>query len=280
MIINPYSVVPSGPPLAGPLDGYGADLWAAWAPYRLLGSFSGAYIRVRRASDDAEADCGSDAEIAAHCGGSSGFVRTLYDQSGNGRHAHQTSQSSQPQIYDGSSVIAQVGGKPSCQFDGLNDFLVCPVMSGSGLTTVDYFGAARVQQDPAESVNGGPPFWVGTATDPNTNDHHTWVDGNIYTGTFRTERVSGDPTDSLTLTHVLNNTSVTGGNFTVRLNSQTLHNSSAGSFSLTTYNSQSPEIGRSAGLYGPFPMWGWVGAVLLYSSDRSADRAAIRSAIS
>ena len=45
----------------GALDDYTANLSAAWSvARRLLGSYSGALLRVRRSSDDAEEDIGAD----------------------------------------------------------------------------------------------------------------------------------------------------------------------------------------------------------------------------
>ena len=86
-------------------------------------------MKVRRASDDAEADIGFDsngdldtAAIATHCGSANGYVVTWYDQSGNSNNATQSTAGSQPQIYNGTAVITD-NGKPALDFDGSNDFL-------------------------------------------------------------------------------------------------------------------------------------------------------------
>ena len=86
-------------------------------------------MRIRRDSDDSETDIGFNGSgdldtsaIATHCGSSNGYCVTWMDQSGNGNDAEQSTNGSQPQIYDGSAVITY-NGKPSLEFDGSNDRL-------------------------------------------------------------------------------------------------------------------------------------------------------------
>lgn len=264
-----------------PLDGLDDDLWAAWAPYRLLSSFSSAYIRVRRSNDNAEADCASDAEIASHCGANNGFIVTLYDQTGNSRNATQTTAASQPKIYNGSAIITDIGGMPCADYDGTDDYLDTPSMSSSGLTTIEMFGAAKNDADPAAS-NGkaGCVFFTNSA---GTGTHHPWTDGSIYDGTFRSARASGNPTDALTSTYVWGVLSVTSGNFTLWINAEQLHNAATGSFSLTHQSAlTNPRIGMALAQSAPTTKYwydGKIGAVLLYSADKSSDRTSIRSAI-
>jgi hypothetical protein len=86
-------------------------------------------MKVRRASDDAEADIGFDingdldtSAIATHCGASAGYVSVWYDMSGNSNNATQSTGTNQPQIYNGTAVIT-VNGKPALDFDGSGDNL-------------------------------------------------------------------------------------------------------------------------------------------------------------
>jgi hypothetical protein len=107
------------------IDAYNDDLlldsYPAFAAYstRQLSKFSTKCMRVRRSSDDAEADIGfsggllDETAIATHCGASLGYVDTWYDQSGNARNAIQATLADQPQIYDG-SVVLKENGKPAC----------------------------------------------------------------------------------------------------------------------------------------------------------------------
>jgi hypothetical protein len=117
---------------------------AAYSLRRLSGTYQGSAIRVRRSSDNAEADIGFDsngnldtAALLSFCGVGNGFVTTWYDQSGNGYDATQTTAANQPQIVSGGSVILE-NGKPALQFDGSNDDLrhSNEIMNGSQLCMV------------------------------------------------------------------------------------------------------------------------------------------------
>ena len=80
---------------------------AAYSLRLLDNTYTGDSIRVRRASDNAEQDIGFDANgdldtetLLAHCNNSKGYVKTWYDQSGNGNDATQTTTADQPMIVD------------------------------------------------------------------------------------------------------------------------------------------------------------------------------------
>lgn len=112
-------------------DGYAAPD-AAYGFRLVSASYADAIIRIRRSSDDAEADIGADAnglvdtaEAEAFCGAGNGFITTLYDLSGNGRHATQSTAGSQPQCVS-SGTFVSVGGMPAATFDGSNDFFALP----------------------------------------------------------------------------------------------------------------------------------------------------------
>lgn len=99
------SPTPPPPAFVGPLDGYADGLAGAWSvARRLLASYGGPLIRVRRSSDDEEMDIGALAEgtldvtaLDAWRGGSDWWLRRVYDQSGNVRHLEQATAASQPQ---------------------------------------------------------------------------------------------------------------------------------------------------------------------------------------
>ena len=87
-----------------PLDGV-ANVFAAWSLRRLLSSYTGPLIRVRRSSDNAEADIGYGADgyldvaaFSAHIGVGSGFLTKRYDQSGNHRDQVQATTARQPEL--------------------------------------------------------------------------------------------------------------------------------------------------------------------------------------
>lgn len=112
----------------GLLDDYPGAA-AAYSLRKLDKDYTGDAIRVRRASDNTEQDIGFDANgdldtsaLATFCSGTNGFVKTWYDQSGNGLDAEQTATTLQPKIYDSGSGVVEEGSagneKPSMFFDG------------------------------------------------------------------------------------------------------------------------------------------------------------------
>lgn len=91
-----------GAPL--PLDGI-SNIEAAYSVRRLLTSYAGNLVRLRRDSDNAESNFGYDvngnldkAAITTWLAGANGFGVTFYDQSGNGRDAVQATAVNQAQI--------------------------------------------------------------------------------------------------------------------------------------------------------------------------------------
>jgi hypothetical protein len=113
------------PPAVPLLDGLATPA-AAWAVgRRLLTSYTGALIRVRRTSDDAEQDIGytatgvlDTAALSAFCAGANGLVKTQYDQVGTYNNT-QAAVSRQPKIYDSVGGV-QLGadGYPTAVYDG------------------------------------------------------------------------------------------------------------------------------------------------------------------
>jgi hypothetical protein len=83
-------------------------------------------VRVRRSSDNTEQDFTApqvtDGTLTTFCGAGNGFVRTWYDQSGNGKNAEQTTTANQPQIVSSGSLVT-LNSKPAISFDGSDDFI-------------------------------------------------------------------------------------------------------------------------------------------------------------
>jgi hypothetical protein len=73
-------------------------------------------VRVRRSSDNTEQDFTAtqvtDGTLTTFCGAGDGFVRTWYDQSGNGLDLAQTVAENQPQLVNSGAVITQ-NSKPT-----------------------------------------------------------------------------------------------------------------------------------------------------------------------
>lgn len=122
-----------GSSFTGALDGYAAP-HRAHSLRRLLTSYTGPAVRVRRSSDNTEADIGftsagalDTTALLAHCGANSGYVTTWYDQSGNARHLTQTTAAAQPRIVN-AGTIDTINGKPTVKLDGTDD-----VMTSTGV---------------------------------------------------------------------------------------------------------------------------------------------------
>jgi hypothetical protein len=118
--------VAGGSAVTFPLDGI-ATPRAVYSTRRLLTSYTGDCVKLRRSSDNAEADFGFDANgdldttaILLWLGGSSAYLVTWYDQSGNG--------------HDG--VQATTGEQPNYVESGLNS---CPAFVYDGVTRHDNF---------------------------------------------------------------------------------------------------------------------------------------------
>jgi len=118
----PFSRV-AGPSFVGPLDGYTANMAGAWSVgRRLLTSYEGSLIRIRRSSDDAEQDIGFDANgdldtaaIASFVGANSAYVTKVYAQSGS-THWENATASTQPLIVNAGTLNTNES-KPALLFD-------------------------------------------------------------------------------------------------------------------------------------------------------------------
>lgn len=110
--------------MVGVLDAYVTNMWAAFGIKLLVGSYSGALLRVRRISDNAELDVGftgtgalDTATIVSWCAGSSVCLVKAYDQSGHNNHFGQTTLSYQPQLFNAGVYNG------AAQLDGVDDHL-------------------------------------------------------------------------------------------------------------------------------------------------------------
>ena len=100
---------------------------AAYSVRKLSGTYSGDALRVRRSSDDTEQDIGFDANgdldttallaFVGTGGTDNGYVTTFYDQTGNGNDATNSTESEQPQIVDGGTLVTE-NSKAAIDFDG------------------------------------------------------------------------------------------------------------------------------------------------------------------
>lgn len=110
----------------GPLDIIPGAAGGYSVARKLRGAYAGALIRIRRASDNTEADFGAlqngaldTASVATFLSATTGFLVTIYDQSENARDMTQATTANQPG-YTASSI----GSRPAGSYDGTNDRLV------------------------------------------------------------------------------------------------------------------------------------------------------------
>lgn len=138
---------------------------AAYSLRKLRSAYTGSAIRVRRSSDNTEQDIGFTAlgaldtsSLTSFCGSGDGFVTTWYDQSGNGRNATQSTAAYQPKIVSSGSVILE-NGKPTIQFDGINDILTSSLWSSNiyGDYVFTIYAYNNVNQGGALWSNGNNP---------------------------------------------------------------------------------------------------------------------------
>jgi len=101
----------------------------AYSLRKLRVAYSGAAIRVRRSSDNAEQDIGftgagslDESALTTFTGSNNGFITTWYDQSLNGTNAVQSTGGNQPQIVS-SGVVNLQNSKPSVKFNGSTSFM-------------------------------------------------------------------------------------------------------------------------------------------------------------
>jgi hypothetical protein len=124
------------PTFVGVLDQIGVDASVACSvTYRLKTAYIGPLIRVRRASDNVEADIGYGANsiidlaaLSTALGGVSGFLVTMYDQSGAGRDLSQATTSQQPAI----STLGVTA------YDGVDDSLYSDAIATGVRAITDY----------------------------------------------------------------------------------------------------------------------------------------------
>jgi len=172
---------------------------AAYSVRKLDKDYTGYCMKVRRASDDAEADIGFNgngdldtAAIATHCGASNGFVSVWYDQAnvgGTAKNATQSTAGNQPQIYNGTAVITE-NGKPAVEFDGTDDNLDVGSSISIGTSDYQHFGVYRID-------NSNLPAFNGVIRDNSAQNNHLLY-SQVTTGYMRTGLDGGfySPTSS------------------------------------------------------------------------------------
>ena len=254
----------------GLLDDYPSAA-AAYSLRALNSAYTGAAIKVRRSSDNAEQDINllydgslNTDSLLNFVGSGSGYVTTWYDQSGNGINANQSSASKQP-IIASSGVINTLNGKPTMQF--ISAFVMdlnltqYPFTSGGSATEKSIFSVAE-----------------NNAT-ANQNLYNIADTRDIYAITYNR---SGNNTYAF----LGANYGTIGGNITgqniisslaISPSSKTFNNTVEGvSSNLVRANFNDISIGSRGGSY---PMDGNIQEMIMYESDQSSNRGNIETNI-
>lgn len=123
--------------------------------------YSGDVVLVRRSSDNAEEGFTPeeilDGTLASFCGAGDGFVKTWYDQSGNGRNFTQATAGKQPKIVS-SGVVLTERSKPAILFDNADDILESSVSMDGEATIISVFRNYDTQGVLYTGTNPGVDF--------------------------------------------------------------------------------------------------------------------------
>jgi hypothetical protein len=240
---------------------------ATYSLRQLTTAYTGSAIRVRRASDNTEQDIGfvsnelDTSALTTFCSGTNGFVKTWYDQSGNGRDATQTTAASQPQIVSSGSVILD-NGKPSVQFDGINDRMQSLFSIGTTLTRFIVFNHFS-----------------------NQNNNHIILDSGtiqdqayfLFSSTNTIRAASGG---SITFSPVYNNTQNLGYNLLNQTFGELSNNGATSvSASLTVPNINGITIGSRGSNFLQYFANFKCQEIIYYASDQSTNRTGIETNI-
>ena len=252
---------------------------AAYSLRNLVGTSNPAVVRVRRDNDNSEADFTatevSDGTLAAWVGaGNDGFVRTWYDQSGNGNDAEQTTTATQPAIVLSGSLIMQ-GSKPAISTSAVTDSQI--VVSG-GISASNYTASIFIA-----AKSNVATYTVGAGSARLANTAFNGTDNRFYFGTKSGSVLSGNygntfyiysTTATFGTSPFVFSSTATATFAAAHFNSQQCFSDSI-SPSNAGITKQDVTVGGSGsnywdGLYQEF---------ILYQSDQSANRAAIEANI-
>jgi hypothetical protein len=243
---------------------------AAYSLRDLAGSGNTTVVRVRRSSDNAEADFKasevSDGTLVAWVGaGNDGFVETWYDQSGNGNDAVQQVSGSQPKIVDAGVLVS--GG---LDFDGVDDQLDGTGITASLATLISVSEInASANQSYGTIVIGGTDATAGSESF--LSYYRGFTDTHAaYQGSVLDSGISYSLNTTYLKFDVLDNT-----NSELFVNGSSIATGTTGS---KTASSAALSIGRARGGTANF-LNGQIAEIIVYPSDQSANRVAIEADI-
>jgi hypothetical protein len=263
----------SKPPLL--LDTYSGAA-AAYSLRSLSLAYGGSVVRVRRSSDNTESDFTdtqvSDGTLTAFCGAGNGFVRTWYDQSGNGNNVSQATTAEQPQIVSSGNVILD-GTRPAIQFVDTRR-LNAPDSQSLRITNPSHYTICSTASIGSNQVTWGKGFGGIYTNSYGSNfissSHRPSIDNGA-------ERTVFSPSQLTSNTRYLLFSSYDGSALTGGHNGSNLYSTST--TGAIRHSSEVFRIGSLIGLLGILPFVGKLQELIVYGTDTSASRIAIESNI-
>jgi hypothetical protein len=265
------------------LDSY-AGAAAAYSLRQLSWGYGGPAVRVRRSSDNTEQDFTAaqitDGTLTTFCGAGNGFVRTWYDQSGNGRNATQATTGNQPQIVSDGTLLTE-GSKPVLSFIAAsNTYLtansLASVYAGTNQPLSSFAVLKGTRANVTEELYAFGTAGSGVARyiviRRNTTGQHRAVANDGTT----TVNLLGGTTNTATY---LRSDIRPGATLSTFVNGTVLADINAASFSVGSVSLNEFDIGNWAQGGYTTPFDGRFFELIFYPSSQSANRTAIESNI-
>jgi hypothetical protein len=239
---------------------------------KLKTSYGGSCIRVRRSSDNAEQEIGfvnDELDVTAlllFCKGTSGFVKTWWDQSGNGAYITNSTAASQPRIVD-NGVLDTFKGKPAVYFNNHQlDYTALPFLAHSNNFTAFATSVHTVINGAGAVLNGasGDNKRFALFANNNTNDV-SWLIQSDLSGEVFMYQNRKKHKELRTTTAVVTSSK----NMSTYDNDITKNTASyAGTYTNDTFRVGKQFLGLTA-------LTGYISEIVLYNSDQSSSYPAI-----
>jgi hypothetical protein len=235
----------------------------------LRSAYAGQCLKVRRSSDNAEQDVGfastfvlDTASMLSFCGAGNGFIKTWYDQSGNGRNYSQATAGSQPQIVTSGALTATIGGNPALTFSGGTHLVGGTATGYCGNTEFTVFTVLDVT-----SITGSSGTTSFYNNDDVWGDTGGWIAGTVRKSSNNFQAGCNNDAAEQTISTATSYVAVaqhTGGKCYTYINSQT-----SGANKTVTNSSMSSSVMRIGSGFGA-SFNGHIAACVFYSASVSA----------
>lgn len=273
---------------------YGLGCFVAYSLRKVVSSYSGAVVRVRRSSDNTAQNFTAtevtDGTLLSFVGAGNGFVETLYDQKAtSGYNMTQSVQANQPIIVE-SGILYTENGKAAMKFDG-NRFLRNDTASNWAFLHFNLSSVFSVQKIQLSNPDTLYAIWATGNSVSNTRSAYLRYDDRAASGfnndwfhvvgsngvvvsNFMPAGVSQFVTQKLLTARVHGDPS-NGGSFSLRsyvgINSNALENRNAGSANSSSLN---PTHGLRIGeANGTWRLVGAISEIIIYNGLGSAPNA-------